>query len=167
MYKKLLIVLTLPFMILACAKDNNNVYTCTPSNPTTVAPGSELTALETYLAGKGLLGSVTRHANNFYYKIEEQGSGIVANTCSNVRVSYEGKLANDSTFTSPGELSNPQTYTLNRLILGWQLGLQLIQKGGKIKLYLPPSLAYGSNAVGTIPANSILIFEISLIDVTN
>lgn len=166
MYKKLLIVLTLPLLILSCAK-NNSVYTCTPSNPTTVAPGSELTALETYLANKGLLGSVTRHANNFYYKIEEQGSGAVANTCSNVRVSYEGKLTNDSTFTSAAELSNPQTYTLNRLIVGWQLGLQVIQKGGKIKLYLPPSLAYGSNAVGTIPANSILIFEISLIDVTN
>jgi FKBP-type peptidyl-prolyl cis-trans isomerase len=153
-------------MIVSCAK-NTDGYTCTPSNPTTVAPASELTALENYLASKGLLGSVTRHANNFYYKIETAGDGLTANTCSNVRVSYEGKLTNDTTFTSPQELSNPQTYTLNQLIAGWQLGLQLIKKGGKIKLYLPPSLAYGSSAVGSIPANSILIFEISLIDVSN
>ncbi|MEY3433469.1 MAG: hypothetical protein RL131_1405, partial [Bacteroidota bacterium] len=43
------------------------------------------------------------------------------------------------------------------------LGLPLINAGGKIKLYLPPSLGYGSRAVGSIPANSVLIFEITLV----
>ncbi|MBL0358866.1 MAG: FKBP-type peptidyl-prolyl cis-trans isomerase [Chitinophagaceae bacterium] len=166
MYKKFLIIIALPFLIIACSKSSNTAN-CTPSNPTIVAPAAEVTALEAYLAGKGLLGSVTRHPNNFYYRIDTDGSGITANTCSNVRVSYEGKLTNDNTFTSAEELNNPQTYTLNQLIPGWQLGLQLIKKGGKIKLYLPPSLGYGSNTAGTIPANSILIFEISLVDVTN
>lgn len=163
MYKKILIVLALPLLITACSK-NTDSYTCTPTNPTTVAPASELTALETYLAGKGLMGSVTRHASNFYYKIEDAGTGIVPTTCSNVVVTYEGKLTNDTVFDSN---STGVSFTLNRLIEGWQYGLQLLKKGGKIKLYLPPTLGYGVSAVGTIPANSILIFEVSLVDVTN
>jgi FKBP-type peptidyl-prolyl cis-trans isomerase len=49
--------------------------------------------------------------------------------------------------------------------LGWQYGLPLIKPGGKILLYLPPSLGYGSSPVGTIPANSVLIFEVQLVSV--
>ena len=44
-------------------------------------------------------------------------------------------------------------------------GIPMIKPGGKIKLYCPPSLAYGNQANGTIPANSILIFEVELVGV--
>jgi FKBP-type peptidyl-prolyl cis-trans isomerase FkpA len=47
--------------------------------------------------------------------------------------------------------------------MGWKLGLPLIKAGGKIKLYLPPSLGYGNSVSGNIPANSILVFEITLV----
>jgi FKBP-type peptidyl-prolyl cis-trans isomerase FkpA len=56
------------------------------------------------------------------------------------------------------------------LIEGWKIGLPLIQKSGKIKLYIPPSLGYGAsdikdnNGVVVIPANSMLIFDVSLVD---
>jgi len=40
-----------------------------------------------------------------------------------------------------------------------------IKKGGKIKLLIPSALGYGSNAAGSIPANSVLIFDIELLDV--
>jgi FKBP-type peptidyl-prolyl cis-trans isomerase FkpA len=55
---------------------------------------------------------------------------------------------------------------LGQLIVGWQKGLPLISSGGKITLYIPPSLGYGSAAAGSIPANSILIFDIELISVS-
>jgi FKBP-type peptidyl-prolyl cis-trans isomerase FkpA len=64
-----------------------------------------------------------------------------------------------------------QLYTLGGLIAGWQQGLPLISKGGVIKLYIPPSLGYGNTAQDgkngnvAIPANSILIFNIDLINV--
>jgi FKBP-type peptidyl-prolyl cis-trans isomerase FkpA len=48
------------------------------------------------------------------------------------------------------------------LILGWQYGIPLVKAGGRIMLYLPPSLGYGSQSTGTIPANSVLIFDITL-----
>ncbi|HAD33478.1 MAG TPA: FKBP-type peptidylprolyl isomerase, partial [Chitinophagaceae bacterium] len=58
---------------------------------------------------------------------------------------------------------NGVSFGLDGLIVGWQEGIPLIGAGGKIKLYLPPSLAYGSNANGNIPANSSLIFDIDLL----
>ena len=166
MNKKFLAILALPVLIIACAKETDP-YVCTPANPSVNVPDSQVTQLQTYLAGKGLMGSVTRSDNDFYYKIDDAGTGILPNTCSDVTVTYEGKLTNDITFTSASEGTNPATYTLNRLIPGWQFGLQLLKKGGKITLYLPPALGYGASGSGPIPGNSILIFKISLIDVTN
>jgi FKBP-type peptidyl-prolyl cis-trans isomerase FkpA len=74
-------------------------------------------------------------------------------------VKYTGRLTNGSVFDS----STGATFALANLITGWQQGIPYIGKGGKITLYLPPSLGYGSQASGSIPANSILIFEIELI----
>ena len=78
-------------------------------------------------------------------------------------MTYQGKLTDDTEFAPQAS----STFILNQLLEGWQFGLQLIQKGGKIKLYLPPSLGYGAGAQPGIPANSILIFEVTLNDVTN
>ena len=60
---------------------------------------------------------------------------------------------------------NNVQFNLSGLIIGWQEGIPLIAPGGSITLYLPPSLAYGSTAVGSIPANSILVFTIDLLAV--
>ena len=66
-----------------------------------------------------------------------------------------------STFDS----GNGVEFPLSNLITGWQEGIPLLSPGGKITLYLPPSLAYGTNASGSIPRNSNLIFTIDLIKV--
>jgi FKBP-type peptidyl-prolyl cis-trans isomerase FkpA/FKBP-type peptidyl-prolyl cis-trans isomerase FklB len=51
------------------------------------------------------------------------------------------------------------------LIKGWQIGIPLMKKGGKATFYVPSELGYGGNDMGAIPPNSILIFDIELIDV--
>ncbi|RRA44251.1 FKBP-type peptidyl-prolyl cis-trans isomerase, partial [Cronobacter sakazakii] len=48
---------------------------------------------------------------------------------------------------------------------GWTEGLKNIKKGGKIKLVIPPELAYGKNGVPGIPANSTLVFDVELLDI--
>lgn len=158
MIKKLFAVISFPLLMVSCKKDEK----CTYSAPTTAAPASEVTALQDYINSKGLSGSVTQHPNGFFYKIESAGSGAAPSVCSTVTVTYEGKLTNDTKFD---ESTTGVSFVLGQLITGWQLGIPLIKKGGSIKLYLPPSLGYGSVANGPIPANSILIFEIGLIDV--
>ena len=163
MYKKLFIILALPFLISACAK-KADPYKCTFTAPTTVASSAEVTALENYINSKGLAGSVTRHPNGFFYKIDDAGTGVAPTVCSNIVVTYQGKLTNDTQFD---QNTTGASFVLGQLIAGWQLGLPLIKKGGSIKLYLPPSLGYGDVASPKIPANSILIFELTLIDVAN
>jgi len=81
-----------------------------------------------------------------------------------------GRLTNGTVFDqSPA--GGTKTFTLGGLIPGWQKGIPLISSGGKITLYIPPSLGYGSvdvkqNNIVIIPANSILIFEIDLVAVS-
>ena len=167
MYKKFLLILAVVFFIAGCNK-KSDPYTCVAVAPTTVASDAEVASLQNYINAHGLGGVVTRHPSGFFYQVTNAGTGItIPDVCSNVRVTYRGKLENDTEFDAN---TSGVTFTLNQLIKGWQLGIPLIKKGGTIKLYIPPSLGYGSNAVEgtvTIPANSNLIFEIQLLDVSN
>ncbi len=97
----------------------------------------------------------------FYYTIDAPGKGAKPDACSNVTVNYSGKLTNGKTFDSASGIS----FYLNQLILGWQEGIPLVAPGGSITLYLPPSLAYGSQDQNDIPGNSILVFKIDLVKI--
>ena len=106
----------------------------------------------------------TRHSSGLYYQIISAGSGTTPNPNSRIFIRYVGKLMNGVIFDQKDD--HTQTgWTLGTLIAGWQFGVPLIQKGGKIRLIIPSALAYGCQANGPIPANSILYFEIELIDV--
>ncbi|RYF50166.1 MAG: FKBP-type peptidylprolyl isomerase, partial [Cytophagaceae bacterium] len=109
-----------------------------------------------YITSKGI--KATADERGFYYTIQSPGTGAKPTICSEVTVNYVGKLTNNETFDSGNDVS----FGLNQLVLGWQEGIPLIAPGGKITLYLPPSLAYGSQEQPGIPANSILVFEIEL-----
>jgi FKBP-type peptidyl-prolyl cis-trans isomerase FkpA len=90
------------------------------------------------------------------------GTGAKPKPCSYINAVYTGKLTNGYVFDQG---SFPQPYELTGMIRGWTNTLPLIQNGGKIHLYIPPTLGYGNTAVATIPPNSILIFDIQLTSV--
>jgi len=135
----------------ACKKKTN----C--DAPDTTAPASEVTQLESYLNANGL--TAVKDSRGFYYDLQIPG-GSKPDNCSTVKVNYQGRLTNGSVFDNGTGASFP----LANLITGWKQGIPLVGKGGKIVLYLPPSLGYGSQAQQGIPANSILIFTIELVD---
>jgi FKBP-type peptidyl-prolyl cis-trans isomerase len=58
-------------------------------------------------------------------------------------------------------------FQLNSVIAGWTEGLQKISKGGKIRLFVPPSLGYGDDGRPGIPPGSVLVFEVELLDITS
>ncbi len=135
----------------SCKKDNNS--NCSAVNVT--APSSEVETLRAYISDNSI--SATEDPRGFFYAIHTDGSNKPT-VCNTVTVNYTGKLTDGTQF----DAANNATFGLSSLIVGWQEGIPLIGTGGSITLYLPPTLGYGSAGAGTIPGNSILIFDISL-----
>lgn len=167
MIKKMFSGLLIASIVFAsCVKNNKCSYTAS----SVTAPAAEVQALKDSLDSHSISG-VTQNPSGFSYKIINAGSGtFVSNLCSNVSVSYTGTYFNGTTFdsTAAGQLA---TFQLGQVIVGWQKGMPLISKGGEIMLYIPPSLAYGSNPVTDnaghvlIPGNSYLVFDVHLVDI--
>ena len=97
------------------------------------------------------------------------GQGVEAKEGNVITVNYTGWLENETQFDSslsPGRDSLLITLGAGQVIQGWDEGIPGMKVGGKRRLTIPPHLGYGNQAVGEIPANSTLIFEIALLGVT-
>lgn len=99
------------------------------------------------------------------YEIVQPGAGDFPKPTDSVKVHYTGKLIDGSVFDSSVQRGEPAEFPLDQVVPGWTEGLQKINKGGKIKLYVPPHLAYGDDGRPGIPPASTLIFDIELIDI--
>lgn len=109
--------------------------------------------------------TAVKHQSGVYYQVIEPGAGndmYSANTQITAR--YVGRLINGTEFERS---ANPITFSLGNVIGGWQIGIQQIQKGGKIRLFIPSAFGYGPNGSGPIPGNSVLDFDVELVDVRN
>jgi FKBP-type peptidyl-prolyl cis-trans isomerase len=99
------------------------------------------------------------------YQIENPGTGPTPKAEETVKVHYTGTLVNGTVFDSSVQRGEPVEFQLDQVIPGWTEGLQKISKGGKIKLYIPPQLAYGDEGRQGIPPASTLVFDVELIDI--
>ncbi len=107
---------------------------------------------------------VIEDESGLFYKIISNGiAGEHPNSSSIVSVQYKGYDLNGVIFdrTLGNEFS---TFPLTNLIKGWQIGIPLMEKGSEALLLIPSKLGYGNEDKSTIPANSVLIFEIKLLD---
>ena len=99
----------------------------------------------------------TTDSSGILYQIITPGASNHPNLCETISMTYKGTLLNGTQFDA-GTIS----YPLSQLITGWQIAVPKIGKGGHIKVVIPSSLAYGSQTVSSIPANSPLYFDITL-----
>jgi len=147
----------------SCLKKDSG---CGFSDPTTMASADEKQQLKAYLDSANI--KATLSPNGFYYSIALSGEGNMPVQCSQITVAYKGWLTSGSSFEP---LTTTVFTSLGSLIDGWREGIPLIRKGGSIRLYIPPSLGYGSKGITdnsgniVVPPYSIIIFDISLIDV--
>lgn len=111
--------------------------------------------------------NVKKTSSGLLYEIIEEGDvNLKPALTDTVKVHYTGTLPNGDTFDSSVERGEPVDFPLNRVIPGWSEGVQLIGKGGKIKLWVPSQLGYGEQgAGGKIGPNQALMFEVELLDV--
>ncbi len=107
--------------------------------------------------------NVTPTGTGLYYIIDEAGSGAQPKASSKVTVAYKGYFVDGKVFDESG----PEgiTFGLDEVIKGWTDGIPYFKKGGKGKLIIPADLGYGTEDYNGIPGNSVLIFDIKLIDV--
>jgi hypothetical protein len=107
---------------------------------------------------------VKENTKGVYYKILNEGTGRPVLPTDTVQIFYKGYLFPDGeVFDQTAETT--RRFPLNRLIQGWQIGLPLLKTGGKIKLVIPSHLAYGIRTRSPkIPPNSILVFEIEVVN---
>jgi FKBP-type peptidyl-prolyl cis-trans isomerase len=99
------------------------------------------------------------------YQVIKGAEGRKPAATDTVHVHYHGTLLNGQVFDSSVQRGEPISFPLNQVIAGWTEGLQLMSIGSKYKFFIPADLAYGDQAVGTIPAGSTLIFEVELLDI--
>jgi hypothetical protein len=95
------------------------------------------------------------------------GSGATATLGNKITVHYTGQLIDGTVFDSSYDRGEPFSLTLgtSQVIPGWEQGLQGMKVGGRRKLTIPSYLAYGSSAVGIIPPDSTLVFEVELVSI--
>jgi FKBP-type peptidyl-prolyl cis-trans isomerase FkpA len=163
--------LFLPLLLLAsvsffsgCFKDPQP-FQCNYDSCAIKAPQAEILRVQAYLDSMNL--TATQHCSGLFYNIQNGGTGVAPDACSAINVKYIGSLTNGNIFDSTSLGAN---FSLGRVITGWSNGVPLLKEGGRIKLYIPPSLGYGNqdvrhNGALVIPANSILVFDVQLVKV--
>jgi FKBP-type peptidyl-prolyl cis-trans isomerase FkpA len=119
-----------------------------------------------YLAENAKKEGVITTESGLQYEVLTQGDGTSpASPTSTVKVHYKGALLDGTEFDSSYARGEPATFPLNRVIVGWTEGVQLMQVGSKYRFTIPSNMAYGERATGKITPNSTLIFEVELLDV--
>lgn len=120
---------------------------------------------EQFLAENKKNKGVIETATGLQYSVIKPGKGPKPNANSKVFVYYTLRDINNRIIETNADQPKPIDFYLNKVIPGWTEGLQLMQKGGQYKLFVPYELAYGASGSGNIQPYSALIFEIELVDI--
>ena len=168
--KKLLAIGLITVFLFNCKRQDsgNNTQQCNYDSCALKAPASEIQKVKDYLTANNI--TATQHCSGLFYQVELPGTGATPTACSFITANYVGKLTNGSIFDQ-SQPTSPLSVYLSQLIKGWINGLPYIKVGGKIHLYIPPTLGYGAsdrrdqNGAVVIPANSIIIFDVELLSV--
>lgn len=99
------------------------------------------------------------------FKVLRLGTGNKPTLTSKVKVHYKGTLIDGTVFDESYSRGNPAEFEVDKLIQGFKDGLVMMPAGSKFMFYIPPELGYGNRQVGKIPPNSVLIFEVELLEV--
>lgn len=119
---------------------------------------------EAFLAENKTKDSVITTQSGLQYKVTKEGDGIIPEDNFIVKVHYTGTLLDGTKFDSSIDRGQPLEFPLDAVIPGWTEMLKLMKVGSKVTAWIPYNLAYGPRGNRVIPANSMLIFDMELID---
>ena len=130
-------------------------YVCTQNEVVTGASNEQL------LADNSTEDGVVTTNAGLQIKTIKPGEGPSPTATDTALVKYEGTLRDGTVFDANEQTPMP----VGGVVPGFSEALQLMQKGGEYKIWIPSELAYGEASPGPeLPANSLLIFDVSLLD---
>ncbi|MGP3791925.1 FKBP-type peptidyl-prolyl cis-trans isomerase [Pseudomonas sp. B392_1p] len=118
-----------------------------------------------YLAENAKREGVTVLESGLQYEVLVAGEGAKPSRDDQVRTHYHGTLIDGTVFDSSYQRGQPAEFPVGGVIAGWIEALQLMNTGSKWRLHVPSELAYGRQAVGSIPPHSVLVFDVELLDI--
>ena len=116
-----------------------------------------------YLEKNKKRSGVTTTASGLQYEVIKEGTGDTPADGDMVKVNYKGTFVDGKVFDESKDA--PAEFPIGQIIKGWDEALKLMKVGSKWKLTIPPDLAYGERGAGPIPPNSVLNFEVELLEV--
>jgi FKBP-type peptidyl-prolyl cis-trans isomerase len=145
-------VILILFFLAGCVQDSPNV--------------KQISNLKFFVENQGFEG-INVIEKGLHYAVLENG---YSNTKSpqlsdTITAHFHGTLTDGTIFWSSVESNKPLTVQLSDLIEGCQKVISLMKKNDKWRVYIDPSMAYGDEGRPGIPSNSILIFDIELLDI--
>ncbi len=108
---------------------------------------------------------VVTTSSGLQYRIIKEGAGRKPGKKEMVQVHYRGTLTDGTEFDSSYARKEPVKFELDKVIPGWTEAIQLMNVGSKYEFVIPSNLAYGEQGAGDIPPNSVLVFEVELLDI--
>lgn len=120
---------------------------------------------EAFLSAKEQEEGVQKTESGLLYKVVSEGTGAKPALTDKVIAHYKGTLIDGEEFDSSYSRGEPATFPVNALIPGWTEALQLMSEGAKWELYIPSDLAYGEQGNPRIEPNSVLVFELELLEI--
>lgn len=120
---------------------------------------------EEFLAKNKSNANVKTTESGLQYVVEKEGSGKQPSDTDEVKVHYTGTLTDGTKFDSSVDRGQPAEFPVNGVIKGWTEALKLMKEGSKYKLTIPAELAYGPMGRPGIPPNSVLLFDVELLEV--
>jgi len=120
---------------------------------------------DAFLAKNKTAPGVKTTASGLQYQVISQGTGARPGPNDTVQIDYTGTFVSGEVFDASAKHNppGPASIPLAGVIPGFKEGLQLMQVGGHYKLYIPSTLAYGSEPRPPMPPNATLIFDVTLV----
>lgn len=121
---------------------------------------------QSFLEQNKTVEGVQTTESGLQYQIVQEGTGDYPTEEDTVICHYIGTNLNGYKFDSSYDRGEPAEFPLSQVINGWTEGIQKINEGGKITLWIPSELAYGTRAISKeVGPNSTLKFEVELIEI--
>lgn len=134
--------------------------------PTAPKPAEPVMTAAAFMAQNALRSEVILVGGRLQYEILKAGSGSIPSAGMVAEVEFSSSLVNGKIIDSTYENGKPKRFTVGtgEVIPGLDQALLLMPQGSKWRIFIPPSLGYGSegNAVGSVPPDSVLIYELVL-----